>query len=68
MLINDAASCRRKIRKRAVTSTVKKARRMAGHVEESEEEQRMSPERSKEIAWRTTHKDLSHDEREEKEG
>jgi len=41
---------------------------MAGHVEESEEERRMSPERSKEIAWRTTHKDLSHDEREEKEG
>jgi len=27
-----------------------------------------SPERAEEIAWRTVHKDLLHEEREEKEG
>ncbi|GEM_PF-3462115 len=45
----------------------KKAEDMAEHVEESEERRGVSPERSKEIAWKTVHKDLPHNEREEKE-
>lgn len=45
-----------------------KAQRMAEHIEESEEKRGVEPERAKEIAWRTVHKDLPHEEREEKEG
>jgi hypothetical protein len=45
-----------------------KADRMADHIEESEEKRGVSPERAEEIAWRTVHKDLPHEEREEKEG
>jgi dodecin len=45
-----------------------KAERMAGHIEESEEKRGLSPDRAEEIAWRTVHKDLPHEEREEKEG
>jgi hypothetical protein len=44
-----------------------KAERMAEHIEEGEEKRGVSPERSEEIAWRTVHKDMPHEEREEKE-
>jgi hypothetical protein len=45
-----------------------KAERMAEQIEEGEEKKGESPRRAEEIAWRTVHKDLPHDEREEKEG
>jgi hypothetical protein len=35
-----------------------KAKRMAEHIEESEEKKEESPERSKEIAWRAVHKEV----------
>lgn len=43
-----------------------KAQRMAEHIEKSEERSGRSPDRAEEIAWRTVHKDLPHEEREEK--
>jgi hypothetical protein len=45
-----------------------KAQQMAEHIEESEEDRGMSPERAEEVVWRTVHKDMPHEEREEKEG
>jgi hypothetical protein len=44
-----------------------KAQRMAEHIEEGEAKRGRSPARAEEIAWRTVHKDLPHEEREEKE-
>jgi hypothetical protein len=44
-----------------------KAQRMAEHIEKSEEKRGVSSGRAEEIAWRTVHKDLPHEEREEKE-
>jgi hypothetical protein len=44
-----------------------KAERMTEHIERGEEQRGESPERAEVIAWRTVHKDLPHEEREEKE-
>ena len=43
-----------------------KAQRTADHIEESEENRGASPDRAEEIAWRTVHEDMPHEEREEK--
>jgi len=42
-----------------------RAERMAEHIERSEEARGESPDRAEEIAWRTVHKDLPREKREE---